>query len=157
MQLKGLFKCTGKRFKVCLLYVNEGNRFVISSNMRWELRSHGTCRDIDVTYYLKRNMCDHKETYIGKTVGDNIVCFKSRIKQHISDCRTSTSTCKFPIDVLHCAMKNKRLKEPHFQLNIMMKVKDSWRLEFFENYFHKKGYDIINCPECLKKYLNLLS
>ena len=62
-------------------------------------------------------MCDHKETYIGKTVGDNVVGFKSRINQHISDCRTGTCTSKFPIHAYHCAMKIKCLKEPYFQLN----------------------------------------
>ena len=45
----------------------------------------------------------------GKTVGDNVVGFKSRINQHISDYRTGTSTCKFPIHVYHCALKNKCL------------------------------------------------
>ena len=54
-------------------------------------------------------------------------------------------------------MKSKCLKEPYFQLNIMMKLKDSWQLEFYENHFHKKCYDTINCPEYLKKHLNLLS
>ena len=33
-------------------------------------------------------MCDHKETYTGNTVDDNVVGFKSRINQHICDCRT---------------------------------------------------------------------
>ena len=65
--------------------------------------------------------------------------------------------CKFPIHVYHCAMKNKCLKEPHFQLNIMMKLKDSRQLEFYENHFHKRGHDTINCPEHLKKHLNTLS
>ena len=125
MQPKRLFKCRNKRFKICSLYVSEGNSFVMSNNMRWELRSHVTCRDINVIYYLKRNMCDHKETYIGKTFGDNVVGFKSRINQHISDCRTGISTCKFLIHVYHCTMKNKCLKEPYFQLIIMMKLKDS--------------------------------
>ena len=54
-------------------------------------------------------------------------------------------------------MKSKCLKEPYFQLNIMMKLKNSRQLEFYENHFHKKGYDTINCPEYLKKHLNLLS
>ena len=48
-------------------------------------------------------------------------------------------------------MKNKCLKELHFQLNIMMKLKDSRQLEYYENHLHKKGYDTINCPEYLKK------
>ena len=49
------------------------------NNMRWELRSHVVCRDINVIYYLKCNMWDNKETYIAKMVGDNVVRFKSRI------------------------------------------------------------------------------
>ena len=69
----------------------------MSNNMRWELRSHVTCKDINVIYYLKCNMCDHQETYIGKAVGNNVAGFKSTINQHISDCRTGTSTCKFAI------------------------------------------------------------
>ena len=73
--------------------------------MRWELHSQVTCRNINVIYYLKCNTCDHKETYIGKTVGDNAVGFKSRINQYISDCRTGTSSCKFLIHIYHCAMK----------------------------------------------------
>ena len=52
----------------------------MSNNMRWELRSHVTCRDINVIYYLKCNMCDRKETYFGKTVGDNVVGFKILIQ-----------------------------------------------------------------------------
>ena len=93
-------------------------------------------------------MCDYKEAYLGKTVGYNVFGFKSRINQHISDCRTGISTCKFPIHVYHCTMRNKCLKGPYFQLNIMIKLKDS--REFSENYFHKRGYDTINCPEYLK-------
>ena len=108
-------------------------------------------------YYLKCNMCDHRETYTGKIVGDNVVGFKSRINQHISDCRTGTSTCKFPTHVHHCAMKDKCLKETYFQLNIIMKLKDSRQLKLYENHFHKNGYDTINCPEFLKKHLNTLS
>ena len=50
-------------------------------------------------------------------------------------------------------MKNKSLKEPYFQLNITVKLKDSRQLVFYENYFHKGDYDTINCPEYLKKHL----
>ena len=80
--------------------------------MRLELRSYVTCTDINVKYYLKYNMRDHTETHIGKTVGDDVVGVKRRINQHISDCRTGTSTCKFSIHVYHRAMKNKCLKKP---------------------------------------------
>ena len=79
IQIKGLFKFTDTHCKICLLDVNEGNSFVMSNNLRWELRSDVTCRDINVIYNLKCNMCDHKERYNGKTVCDNAVGFKSRI------------------------------------------------------------------------------
>ena len=147
IQLKELFECADKHYKICLLYVNEGNNFIVFNNMRWELCLHVICRDINAIYYLKCNMCDHKETYIGKT---DVVGFKSRISQYISDCRTGISTCKFPIHIYHCAMTNKCLKEPFFQLFTMMKLKDSRQLEFYKNYFHKKGYDTLNCPEYVK-------
>ena len=93
--------------------------------MKWELRSHVTCRGINIMYYLKCNMCHHKETYIGKTNRENVVGLKSRINQHTSFCWTGTSTGKFPIHVYHWAMKNKCLKESYFQLNIMVKLKTS--------------------------------
>ena len=32
-----------------------------------------------------------------------------------------------------------------------MKLKGSRQLEFYENRFHKKDHDTINCPEYLKK------
>ena len=36
----------------------------------------------------------------------------------------------------------------------MMKLRNSRQSEFYENHFHKKGYDTIHCPEYLKKHLN---
>ena len=63
--------------------------------------SHVAWRDINVIYYLKCNMCDHKETYIGKTIGD-VIGFKIN---------NGISTCKFTIHVYHCAINNKCLKE----------------------------------------------
>ena len=95
-------------------------------------------------------MNDHKETYIGKTVGYNVASFKSRINHHVSDCRTGTSTCKVSIQVYYCATKNKCLEKSYFHLSIMMKLKDSQEIDFNENHFHKKCYNTINCPEYLK-------
>ena len=55
------------------------------------------CRESDsqtvyVAYYLECEMCNKKETYIAKTKG-----FKIRINQHISNCKTGFSTCKFHV------------------------------------------------------------
>ena len=108
----------------------------MSNNVRWELRSHVTCRSINIISYLKCNMCKKKEACIGKTVGDNIVGFKSRMNQHISDSRTGVPTCKFPMHIYKCGLRNKCLNEPFFEINIMMKLKSSNQLETDENYFH---------------------
>ena len=44
-------------------------------------------------------MCSKRETYIKKTVGDNITRSKSRMNQCISDIRTGFSTFEFLIYV----------------------------------------------------------
>ena len=91
---------------------------------------------------------------IKKSVGDNAVGFKSSIDQHIRNYRTGTFTCQF---ATNCAMENKCLKEPYFQLNMMIKLKSSWQLEFYENHFPKKSNNTINnCPEYLKEHFNKL-
>ena len=48
-------------------------------------------------------MSNKKETYIGKTVRDFNVGFKSQMKQHISKFRESDSTFKFSGHVFSCA------------------------------------------------------
>ena len=47
-------------------------------------------------------MCNEKQTYIEKTIGDNTKGFKVRRNQHISDCKTGDSTCKFLLHVYDC-------------------------------------------------------
>ena len=46
-------------------------------------------------------MCNY-ETYIGKTVGNNVTGFKGRVNKHISESKTGVSTCKFPRHVYSC-------------------------------------------------------
>ena len=91
-------------------------------------------------------MCNEKETYIGKTIGDNSKGFKVRINQHISDCKTRVSTCKFPRHVYDCGIKNNCLEEQFFSLNIMLQLNTSDRLETIEKHFHLKSYDTMNNP-----------
>ena len=50
---RGILNIEINAAKSCWLYANEGNNFVMSNSMRWELRSHVTCRGINVIYYLK--------------------------------------------------------------------------------------------------------
>ena len=123
----------------------------MSNNMRWELQSNVACRSINIIYYLKCNKCQKKETYIGNSVGANIVGFKSRMNQHINDSRTRDSTCKFSINVYKFGRKNKCLNKPFFEINVMMTLKSCNPLEIYENYFLKKGYDTLNFPGYLQK------
>ena len=91
-------------------------------------------------------MCNKKETYIGRTIGDNTKRFKVRINQHISDCKTRASTCEIPRHVYYCGTNNKCLEETFFSLYIMLRLNDSDRLETIEKYLYLKGYDAIKNP-----------
>ena len=75
------------------------------------------------------------------------------MNQLISDSRTGASTCKFPIYIYKCVLRNKPLNEPFLEIKVMKKLKSSNQLETYGNYFHKKGYsyNTLNCPEQLKK------
>ena len=69
-------------------------------------------------------MRNKKETYIGKTVGDNTRRFKIRINQHISGCKTGISTCKFPRHVYDCGIRKNCLQElAVFQSKYHVKIK----------------------------------
>ena len=100
----GIFKCKDSRCKICRLYLKEVNNFMMSNGKMWEIKSHVTCKSVNVIYYLKCLFCGHT-TYIGKTEGDIIKDFKVRMNTHIYECRIGTSSCKFPRHVHEC-MKN---------------------------------------------------
>ena len=109
------------------------------------------CREIDfhlanVICYLKCKICNEKETYIGKTLGENTKGFKVRINQHISDCKTVVSTCKFPRHIYDCDIKNNCLKKLFFGLNIVLRLNKCDRRETIQKHFHLKGYDTMNNP-----------
>ena len=42
------------------------------------------------------------------------------------------------------------LRKPYLQLGIIMTVKESRQLEFYENHYYKNDYDTFNSPEYLK-------
>ena len=54
----------------------------------WEVRREIDCYLVNIIYYLKCKMCNKKEIYIGKTIGDNSKEFEIRINQHIFDFKT---------------------------------------------------------------------
>ena len=75
-----------------------------------------------IRYCLKCKICNEKETYIEKTIGDNTKRFKVRINQQFSDCNTRVSKCKLPRHVYDCDIKNNCLEELFFSLNIMLRL-----------------------------------
>ena len=60
---------------------------------------------------------------------------------------TGVSTCMLPRHVYTCGVKNNRLEEPFFSLNIMLQLHKSDRVEIIEKHFHLKGYNIMNNPD----------
>ena len=79
------YKCSGKRCKICLNYLNEANKLTMPNVQAWEILRESDRHSINFIYYLTCKMCNKKETYIEKRIGDNIKGFKVRTNQHISD------------------------------------------------------------------------
>ena len=142
----GTYKRSYKRCKIFQNYLNETNKFTMSNGKVREIRREIDCHSVNVIYYLKCKMCNEKETYIGKTKGDNTKRFKVRVNQHISDCKTGDSTCKLPRHIYDCGTKNRCLEKPFFSPNIILQLSKSDRLETIEKDFHLKGYDTMNNP-----------
>ena len=131
----GLVKCSNKRCKLCKLYIQEEDRFILSNNKEWLIKSKITCNSINVIYFLNCINCD--TTYIGKTNN-----FRLRMNNHISSCNHGNSTDKFDNHVFNCLGPNK--KEPYFKIHAMMTLNDVNKLLQYEHYFHVNGYDTLN-------------
>ena len=77
----GTYKCSDKRWKIYQNYLNETNKFTMSNGQVWEIQREIDCHSVNIIYHLKCKMCNEKETYTGKTKGDNTKGFKVRINQ----------------------------------------------------------------------------
>ena len=82
----GTYKCSDKSCKICQNYLNETYEFTTLNGQIWKIHREIDCDLVNVIYYLKYKMCNEKEIYTGKTIGDKTKGFKVRINQHISDC-----------------------------------------------------------------------
>ena len=78
----------------------------MSNDQIWEIHEEIDCHSVNVIYYGNCKICNEKQAYIGKAVGENAKGFKVRISQRISDSKTRVSTCKFPGYVCDCDIKN---------------------------------------------------
>ena len=122
------YKCSDKRCKMFQNYLNETNKFTMPNDRAWKIHREIDCHSVNVIYCLKCKMCNEKETYIGKTIGDNTNRFKVRINQYFSDYKAGLSTCKFSRHVYACGIKNNCLQGSFYSLNIMVRLNKSNRL-----------------------------
>ena len=114
-QQNRLFKSIDKRWKICSLYIVEWHSFIMFNNMRREVRSHVTCWSINIIYYLKCNMCKKRKPILEKllviiSLDSNLEWTNTSLIPRVWE----DSTCKFPIYVYNCGLKNKMLKQTIF-------------------------------------------
>ena len=140
----GLFaECKSNRCNLCNKgYIQECTSFLTSNNFRWYIKSHINCYSKDVLYFLVCNMCksDKPESNTGKTWTD----FRTRLNNHISDCRTGRTTDLFDIHVHECGKRNNCLKAPYFKVYAYMKLSTPDKLLAYEKYLHSRKFDTIN-------------
>ena len=72
----GTYKCSDERCKVYQNYLNETNKFTMPNGKVWGIRREIDCHSVNIIFCLKCNMCNEKETYIAKIIGDNTKGFK---------------------------------------------------------------------------------
>ena len=82
----------------------------------------------------------NKETKTGKTWTN----FRTRLNNHISDCRIGRTSDIFDRHVHECGIKNNCLKEPFFQVFAFMKLTSSSKLLTYESYLHSQKFDTMN-------------
>ena len=68
----GTYKCSDERFKICQNDLNVTSKFTMSNGQVSEICREIDCHPVNVIYYFKCKMCNEKETYIAKTIEDNI-------------------------------------------------------------------------------------
>ena len=135
---KGIFLCSRSNCNICRLgYLQEGKSFRTDANVEWEFRSHLTCHSKFVIYFQKCAICN-KTSDIGKTNN-----FRKRTNNHISSCKSGTSSDKFDNHVFNCN-KNVQKSGPLFYIWIMMELNSVDKLHEYERHLHRSGHDTMN-------------
>jgi len=135
----GIFRCKRKNCKICQLYLQQVDNFIVSNGVDWKVKCNITCNSKNVIYYLKCNKCNGATTYIGKTND-----LRLRTNNHISSCRSGHGPNKFDRHVFRCNGFTTNDCEPFFQLFVLIKLKDEKLLLTYESHFHRLGFDTIN-------------
>ena len=131
----GLYTCLNKRCELCVSYIQQCTSFITSNGTEWIIKCHINCHSKCVLYYLKCNSCN-EVTYTGRTRH-----FRSRMNNHISDCRTGRTTDQFDIHVYNCNITG---TEPFFKIYAFMEVTHEHRLLSYEKLLHRLQHDTMN-------------
>ena len=139
-KIPGLFKCSRGNCKLCKLYIQECTSFQTANNVEWHIKSNITCQSKNVIYFLKCICCNLSTSYIGKTK-----CFRARMNNHISECRSGNTSDIFDRHVFKCKEINDINQEPYFQIFAFMTVSRENLLIPYESYLQSKKFDTLNC------------
>ena len=80
------------------------------------------------------------ESYTGKTE----TTLRTRMNNHISDCKIGNTTDIFDLHVRECGIKNQCFKPPFFSIYAFMKLRSPDMLLTYEKWLHGKRYDSMN-------------
>ena len=136
-------ECQDQRCNLCHKgYIQQCSEFITDNGVTWYIKSHINCDSKYVLYYLKCNMCqtERVESYTGKTE----TTLRTRMNNHISDCRTGNTTDMFDLHVRECGIKNQCFKPPYFSIYAFMKLRSPDMLLTYEKWLHGKRYDSMN-------------
>ena len=135
----GIFRCNDKRCKLCALYIKPCKSFTTANGYEWVIRSHITCQNKNVIYFLKCLACKGKTSYTGRTNNE-----RNRMNCHISECRSGITSDIFDRHCHKCMKENNYHDEPFFEIYIFMSLK---QLATYEKYLHQRGFDTLNAPK----------
>ena len=132
-------ECNPNKCEICSLgYIQNCTSFTTSSGKEWTIRSHISCNDRNVLYYLECLFCNGNVTKTGKT----LTTLRLRINNHRSDCFTGRTSDVFDKHCHECGAH--RGVQPYFRVRAFMKLSHPGKLMVYENLLHERKYATIN-------------
>ena len=132
-------ECNPNKCEICSFgYIQNCTSFTCSNGKEWTIRSHISCNDRNVLYYLECLFCNGKVTKTGKT----FTKLRQRINNHRSDCHTGRTDDVFDKHCHKCGAH--RGVQPYFRVRAFMKLSHPGKLMVYEDLLHERKYATIN-------------
>ena len=132
-------ECNPNKCEICSFgYIENCTSFTCSNGKEWTIRSHISCNDRNVLYYLECLFCNGKVTKTGKT----FTKLRQRINNHRSDCHTGRTDDVFDKHCHKCGAH--RGVQPYFRVRAFMKLSHPGKLMVYEDLLHERKYATIN-------------